>query len=260
MEVERAIMDGAQQIVIPAFVTLLCLCIVFVPMFQLGGVAGYLFRPLAEAVVFALLGSFVLSRTLVPTLANYLLRAHNTGSGHAEVDGAATPQRSRNPFKRFQRGFEVRFTRARERYRSLLMLALGRPKTFIAGFLACVVLSFGIWPFLGENFFPSVDSGQILMHIRAQPGTRIEETARLFDLVEQTIRGTIPPDHLDNIVDNIGLPFSGNDVGALINAGSGSLQCSGRQRPTSRTCPCGGTDPRRSRPGNRPSTFRAGDI
>ena len=218
-EVERAIMDGAQQIVIPAFVTLLCLCIVFVPMFQLGGVAGYLFRPLAEAVVFALLGSFVLSRTLVPTLANYLLRAHNTGSGHAEVDGAATPQRSRNPFKRFQRGFEVRFTRARERYRSLLMLALGRPKTFIAGFLACVVLSFGIWPFLGENFFPSVDSGQILMHIRAQPGTRIEETARLFDLVEQTIRGTIPPDHLDNIVDNIGLPFSGINM-AYQNTGT----------------------------------------
>jgi multidrug efflux pump subunit AcrB len=217
-QVEPAIMDGAQQIVIPAFVTLLCLCIVFVPMFQLGGVAGYLFRPMAEAVVFALLGSFILSRTLVPTLANYLLRAHDTGASRAEAGGAAT-LRSRNPFKRFQQGFEDRFTRVRERYRSLLMLALGRPKTFIAGFLACVVLSFGIWPFLGENFFPSVDSGQILMHIRAQPGTRIEETARLFDLVEQTIRNTIPPDQLDNIVDTIGLPFSGINM-AYQNTGT----------------------------------------
>ena len=218
-QVERAIMDGAQQIVIPAFVTLLCLCIVFVPMFQLGGVAGYLFRPMAEAVVFALLGSFILSRTLVPTLANYLLRAHDTGALHAEGSGTAAPSRSRNPFKQFQQGFEDRFTRVRERYRSLLTLALGRPKTFIVGFLACVVVSFGIWPFLGENFFPSVDSGQILMHIRAQPGTRIEETARLFDLVEQTIRNTIPPDQLDNIVDNIGLPFSGINM-AYQNTGT----------------------------------------
>jgi multidrug efflux pump subunit AcrB len=216
-EVERAIVDGAQQIVIPAFVTLLCLCIVFVPMFQLGGVAGYLFRPMAEAVVFALVGSFVLSRTLVPTLANYLLHAHDTGTGH--VGDAAPTRPTRNPFKRFQRGFEVRFTRLRERYRALLMRALGRPKTFIAGFLACVIASFGIWPFLGENFFPSVDSGQILMHIRAQPGTRIEETARLFDLVEQTIRNTIPPDQLDNIVDNIGLPFSGINM-AYQNTGT----------------------------------------
>ncbi len=216
-QVERAIMDGAQQIVIPAFVTLLCLSIVFVPMFQLGGVAGYLFRPMAEAVVFALIGSFILSRTLVPTLANYLLRAHDTDD--AEDGGAAGIGPSRNPFRRFQRGFESRFTRVRERYRALLMRALGRPKTFIAGFLACVMVSFGIWPFLGENFFPSVDSGQILMHIRAQPGTRIEETARLFDLVEQTIRKTIPPDQLDNIVDNIGLPFSGINM-AYQNTGT----------------------------------------
>jgi multidrug efflux pump subunit AcrB len=214
-EVERAIVDGAQQIVIPAFVTLLCLCIVFVPMFQLGGVAGYLFRPMAQAVVFALVGSFVLSRTLVPTLANYLLRPHDMDAAH----GAGAPRPTRNPFKRFQQGFESRFTRLREGYRALLMRALGRPKTFIAGFLACVIASFGIWPFLGENFFPAVDSGQILMHIRAQPGTRIEETARLFDLVEQTIRKTIPPDQLDNIVDNIGLPFSGINM-AYQNTGT----------------------------------------
>ena len=215
--IEPAIMDGAQQIVIPAFVTLLCLCIVFVPMFQLGGVAGYLFRPLAEAVVFSLVGSFILSRTLVPTMANYLMSGHHGESGHAYTDAAT--RRSRNPFKFFQRGFEARFTRVRERYRSLLLLVLGRPKTFIAGFLACVVLSFGLWPFLGENFFPAVDSGQILMHVRAQPGTRIEETSRLFDLIEQTVRGIIPPDQLDNIVDNIGLPFSGINM-AYQNTGT----------------------------------------
>ena len=216
-EIEPAILDGAQQIVIPAFVTLLCLCIVFVPMFQLGGVAGYLFRPLAEAVVFALIGSFILSRTLVPTMANYLMRGqHGHGSPH---DAAQPPVRSRNPLKRLQIGFENIFGRIRTRYRSLLLLALGRPKTFSAGFLACVVLSFGLWPFLGENFFPSVDSGQILMHVRAQPGTRIEETARLFDLIEQTVRSTIPPDQLDNIVDNIGLPFSGINM-AYQNTGT----------------------------------------
>jgi multidrug efflux pump subunit AcrB len=216
-QIEPAILDGAQQIVIPAFVTLLCLCIVFVPMFQLGGVAGYLFRPLAEAVVFALVGSFLLSRTLVPTMANYLMRGeHGHGSQH---DAARPPARSRNPLKRLQMGFENIFGRIRARYRSLLLLALGRPKTFIAGFLACVVLSFGLWPFLGENFFPEVDSGQILMHVRAQPGTRIEETARLFDLVEQTVRGTIPSDQLDNIVDNIGLPFSGINM-AYQNTGT----------------------------------------
>ena len=216
-EIEPAILDGAQQIVIPAFVTLLCLCIVFVPMFQLGGVAGYLFRPLAEAVVFALIGSFILSRTLVPTMANYLMRGqHAHGSSH---DAAQPPVRSRNPLKRLQIGFENIFSRIRTRYRSLLLLALGRPKTFSAGFLACVVLSFGLWPFLGENFFPSVDSGQILMHVRAQPGTRIEETARLFDLIEQTVRSTIPPDQLDNIVDNIGLPFSGINM-AYQNTGT----------------------------------------
>ncbi len=217
--IEPAIMDGAQQIVIPAFVTLLCLCIVFVPMFQLGGVAGYLFRPLAEAVVFALIGSFLLSRTLVPTMANYLMRGHHGGRGHAHSDAATAAPRTRNPLRRMQQAFDDRFMRVRARYHALLLMALGRPKTFIAGFLGCVVLSFGLWPFLGENFFPAVDSGQILMHVRAQPGTRIEETARLFDLVEQTIRGTIPPDQLDNIVDNIGLPFSGINM-AYQNTGT----------------------------------------
>jgi CzcA family heavy metal efflux pump len=213
--VEPAILDGAQQIVVPAFVTLLVLDIVFAPMFQLGGVAGYLFRPLAEAVVFALIGSFVLSRTLVPTMARFLLHAH------VEHDDAhaASRRRSRNPFKQFQMGFERVFTYVRRRYRSLLSLSLNRPRTVIGGFIGCVILSFCLWPFLGENFFPEVDSGQILMHVRAQPGTRIEETARLFDLIEQTVRSTVPPDQLDNIVDNIGLPFSGINM-AYQNTGT----------------------------------------
>src|ERR1700678_2661137 len=216
-DVRQAILDGAQQIVIPAFVTLLCLCIVFVPMFQLGGVAGYLFTPLAEAVVFALIGSFTLSRTLVPTMANYLMHGHH--SIESSVGHGPPPARSRNLLVRFQYGFEMRFERFRERYRSLLTSALDRPKTFMGGFLVCVVLSFGLAPFLGKNFFPAVDSGQILMHVRAQPGTRIEETARLLEQIEQTVRATIPPPQLDNIVDNIGLPYSGINM-AYQNTGT----------------------------------------
>jgi multidrug efflux pump subunit AcrB len=218
-QVERAILDGAQQIVVPAFVTLLVLDIVFVPMFKLGGVAGYLFRPLAEAVVFALIGSFLLSRTLVPTMANYLMRGHHGGFGRAHSGAATASLQSRNPLRHLQRAFDDRFARVRASYRSLLLLTLGRPKTFIAGFTACVVVSFALWPFLGRNFFPAVDSGQILMHVRAQAGTRIEETARLFDLVEQTVRQTIPPGQLDNIVDNIGLPISGINM-AYQNTGT----------------------------------------
>ena len=223
-EVEPAILDGAQQIVVPAFVTLLVLSIVFAPMFQLGGVAGYLFSPLAESAVFALLASFILSFTLVPTMANYMLGRevllHHQGSHGMEGRGSPTSsRRSRNPFKRFQEGFERRFAHTRDRYRSLLALALDRPKTFIAGFLACVVLSFGLVPFLGENFFPTVDSGQILMHVRAPTGTRIEETARLCDLVENAIRQIIPPGQMDNIVDNIGLPYSGINM-AYNNSGT----------------------------------------
>ena len=215
--IEPAILDGAQQIVIPAFVTLLCLSIVFVPMFQLGGVAGYLFRPMAEAVVFALVGSFTLSRTLVPTMANYLLRGHTASHAHG-AHGEAPPA-SRNPLKRFQLGFEARFARIRDGYRALLTLALAHPKPFLGGFMGCVLVSFLLMPLLGKNFFPTVDSGEILLHVRAQPGTRIEETARLFDLVEHDIRRVIPPRELNNITDNIGLPFSGINM-AYQNTGT----------------------------------------
>jgi multidrug efflux pump subunit AcrB len=211
--IEPAILDGAQQIVIPAFVTLLVLSIVFAPMFELGGVAGYLFRPLAEAVVFALIGSFVLSRTLVPTMARFLLHEHQHGQP------APDARVSRNPFRRFAAGFERCFAWTRERYRAILALAIDRPVRVIAGFAIIVVLSLGLAPFLGENFFPSVDSGQILMHVRAQPGTRIEETARLFDFIEQRVRRTIPAGDIDNIVDNIGLPYSGINM-AYQNTGT----------------------------------------
>jgi multidrug efflux pump subunit AcrB len=220
---QQAIMDGARQIVVPAFVTLLCICMVFAPLFQLAGVAGYLFRPLAEAVTFALLGSFLLSRTLVPTLANYLLLPrHDAAHGNDAPTGlgrGSPPGRTRNPLKRVQLGFERRFERVRDYYRALLAVALSRPKAFAAGFLVCVLLSFGLFPFLGENFFPSVDAGRILMHVRAQVGTRIEETARLCDLIERSVRETIPADQLDSVVTNIGLPISGINI-AYNNTGT----------------------------------------
>ena len=210
--VQTAILDGGRQIVGPAFVSLLCICIVFVPMFLLPGVAGFLFVPMAEAVVFAMIASFVLSRTLVPTLANYLLRSHE-GAHERDImeghDAQAGHKRSRNPLVRFQHGFEQRFESVRAGYRDILELAMGRRRSFIAGFMAVVLLSFGLVPFLGRNFFPAVDSGQISLHVRAPVGTRIEETAALFDHIEQAIRQTVPPDELGTIVDNIGLPVSG---------------------------------------------------
>jgi multidrug efflux pump subunit AcrB len=153
-------------------------------------------------------------------MANFLMRGYHAEAHHdASSDGRPDTHRSRNPLRRFQLAFEVRFGRIRDRYRSLLVLALGNPRTFMAGFLACVLISFVLAPFLGKNFFPSVDSGQILMHVRAQPGTRIEETARLFEFVEQVVRQTIPPREVDNIVDNIGLPFSGINM-AYQNTGT----------------------------------------
>ncbi len=215
-EVETAILDGARQIAVPAFVSLLCICIVFVPMFQLGGVAGYLFLPLAEAVVFALIGSYILSRTLVPTMAKYLLKPHTVheGAGHIEyvMDGHNGHDRPRNPLVRFQHGFERRFAHFRDAYYNLLSLALSHRRTFIVAFLAFVVLSFGLAPWLGENFFPLVDAGQIKLHIRTQTGTRIEESAKLCDEVEARIKQIIPPEEIDSMVDNIGLPISGINI------------------------------------------------
>jgi multidrug efflux pump subunit AcrB len=210
--VRQAILDGAEQIVGPAFVSLLCICIAFVPMFFLPGVAGYLFAPMAKAVVFAMIASFVLSRTLVPAMGNYLLRDH--ASQHtAEVmishDAQAGRPHTRNPFRRFQHGFEWRFEAVRAWYVATLALALDRRKVFVPSFLGVVLISFALIPFLGRNFFPSVDAGEISMHVRAPVGTRIEETAALFDHIEDRIRQTIPRGQVDSIVDNIGLPVSG---------------------------------------------------
>ncbi len=200
--VKQAILDGAAQIVTPAFVSLLCICIVFVPMFFLPGVAGFLFVPLALSVVFAMIASFVLSRTLVPTMAMYLLKPH-AGDVHA----AGTPT-SRNPLVRFQRGFEARFERFRHGYGRLLERALATGKPFLLGFLAVVALSMLLIPFLGQNFFPAVDAGQITMHVRAPIGSRIESTSAQFDRIARRVRQIIPANELVSVVDNIGLPVS----------------------------------------------------
>jgi multidrug efflux pump subunit AcrB len=206
-EVETAIMDGVAQIVTPAFVSLLCICIVFVPMFFLQGVARFLFVPMAEAVMAAMVCSFILSRTLVPTMANYLLRKHAPHTDLHGLDGPLPP--SRNPLVRFQRNFEAGFERVRLVYRELLSMALRRRAVFVAGFLAFVLASFALTPFLGRDFFPSVDAGQILMHARAQVGMRVEETANQFAEIQKAIRQIIPPEELGTVVDNIGMPVSG---------------------------------------------------
>jgi len=225
-DVETAIMDGAAQIVTPAFVSLLCICIVFVPMFFLDGVARFLFVPMAEAVMFAMTCSFILSRTLVPTMAKYMLHPH---APHTDEHGneASLPS-SRNPLVRFQRAFEARFERFRAGYHEVLELALAHRKAFVAGFMLFVLASFALLPFLGRNFFPAVDGGQILMHVRAQVGTRVEETANTFAQVEQAIRRIIPPEELSAMADNIGMPISSinmtyNNTG-LIGSQDGDIQ------------------------------------
>jgi multidrug efflux pump subunit AcrB len=198
-EVEHAILDGAQQIAIPAFVSTLAICIVFVPMFFLTGVAKFLFVPLAEAVVFAMLASYLLSRTLVPTMAKYLLRGHDPA-----------PPVSRNPLVRMQVRFEEAFERLRGGYRGLLERCLHHRALFLTGFFAASLVSLVfLIPWLGQDFFPTVDAGQFKLHVRARTGTRIEETARLSGLVAQSIREEIPPSEILSIIDNIGLPYSG---------------------------------------------------
>ncbi|WP_090313685.1 efflux RND transporter permease subunit [Duganella sp. CF517] len=207
--VENAILDGAAQIVTPAFVSLLCICIVFVPMFFLDGVSRFLFVPMAEAVIFAMVCSFILSRTLVPTMANYLLTAHDTGEGHAHAHGGhGAPAPSGNPLVRFQRGFEARFEKVRAGYMDILQSAIGNRPPFVIGFLLVVAASFVLVPFLGSNFFPAVDSGQVLIHARVPVGTRIEETAARFARIDQAIRRVIPASEIVTMTDNIGMPAS----------------------------------------------------
>ena len=212
-DVETAIIDGAKQIVMPAFISLLCICIVFVPMFFLDGVARFLFVPMAESVIFAMVCSFILSRTLVPTMAKFLLKPHAPRVDEHDEQVAQAP--SRNPLVRFQRAFEARFERIRATYHGMLDLALAHRRPFVVGFLAFVLVSFLLVPFLGRNFFPDVDGGQILMHVRAQVGTRVEETSNLFNRVENTVRTLIRPEDLGTVVDNMGL--SGSSINTTYN-------------------------------------------
>ncbi|UCZ85929.1 efflux RND transporter permease subunit [Pseudomonas sp. L5B5] len=229
--VKDAILDGAKQIVGPAFVSLLCICIVFVPMFLLQGIAGYLFRPMALAVIFAMASSFILSRTLVPTLALYLLKPHAPGTGpghhpedafinHHEGEQHAPPRHALvRALLGFQQGFERRFSNVRDTYHGLLRLALARRRPFLLGFLACVLASFALLPSLGQDFFPATDAGTLALHVRLPLGTRIEESAAAFDRIEGRIREVIPPEELDSVIDNIGIPLSGIDM-AYSNSGT----------------------------------------
>jgi len=201
-ELEQSILDGSAQIAVPALVSTLAICIVFVPMFFLSGVAKYLFVPMAEAVVFAMLASYLLSRTLVPTMAKYLLKEHSDSE-------TARKRASRNPFIRFQSAFESGFESFRRGYVSLLTLCVDNAAVFLILFLLFALGSLGLAPFLGQDFFPSVDSGQFKIHVRARTGTRIEETAALCDHIDSTIRENIPAKEVVTIVDNIGLPYSG---------------------------------------------------
>jgi multidrug efflux pump subunit AcrB len=194
-EIERAILDGASQIAVPALVSTLCICIVFLPMFFLSGVARYLFVPLAEAVVFAMLASYGLSRTLVPTMAKYLLKLQHHGP-------------TRNPLVLFQRGFERGFDGLRGGYQGILAVLVHGRLVFVPLFFVVCLSAFLLYPWLGQDFFPASDTGQFKLHLRAKTGTRIEETARICDLVEQSIRRQIPRDQLLNILDEIGLPYS----------------------------------------------------
>jgi multidrug efflux pump subunit AcrB len=202
-EIERAILDGAQEIAAPAFVATLSICIVFVPMFLLTGVARYLFVPLAEAVVFAMLASYFLSRTLVPTMSKFLLRGHEHDVEHHSLS-------SRNPFVRLQIRFEKRFESLRIGYRGLLESCLRHRRVFLTTFfVACLASIAVVAPWLGQDFFPSSDNGTFTLHLRAPTGTRIEETARLCDLVEKSIRRQLPLGAVSDVTDIIGLPYSG---------------------------------------------------
>jgi multidrug efflux pump subunit AcrB len=218
-DVETAILDGADQIATPAFVSMLCICIVFVPMFFLNGIAKFLFVPMAEAVMFAMVASFILSRTLVPTMAKYLLKPH---------DHNAHARPTRNPFVLLQRAFEHGFEKFRVGYHGLLEGALAHRTMVLIFSFGFIAASFLLAPYLGRNFFPSVDSGQILMHVRLDIGTRVEESAREFARIQDAIRDVIAPEDLGAMVDNIGIPVSGINMtynnSGVIGSQDGDIQ------------------------------------
>jgi multidrug efflux pump subunit AcrB len=208
VDLHQAIRDGAGEIAVPALVSTLCICIVFLPMFFLAGVARYLFVPLAEAVVFAMIASYILSRTLVPTMVMLMM-------DHAHLDPTAKPSLLQRVYRRFDAAFE----RFRGGYVIILSTLLTHRKAFGGAFLAFCLLSLGLVFGIGRDFFPAVDSGQIRLHMRAPTGTRIEETARLADQVDKAIREVIPAHELATILDNIGLPTSGINL-SYSNAGT----------------------------------------
>ena len=207
-DILTAITRGAQEIMPPATIALFCICIAFVPLLSLGGVAGYLFRPLAMAVVFAMIASYILTYTLVPTMAHFLLRSQHRHTASVESDEPPAA----GFFSRFQRGFEHHFERLRRGYIGLLQLALAHRFWFAGGFLCVALASLALAPYLGQDFFPSVDAGAIKIHMRAPTGTRIEETTLLADQVEAKVRAIVPPNRVASIVDNIGLPISGINI------------------------------------------------
>jgi multidrug efflux pump subunit AcrB len=213
-DLHTGILDGAAQIALPALVSTLCICIVFLPMFFLTGVARFLFIPLAEAVVFAMLASYVLSRTLVPTLAMYLLKSH---MHHPAVPAAW------NLAGKFQRAFERAFEASRTAYRGMLTGCIRRRALFVPVFLGLCALAFLLLPWLGRDFFPTSDAGRFNLHFRAKTGTRIEETARLGDLIEAAIKRVIPRSQMSSIIDNIGLPYSSINMAYSTSAPIGSM-------------------------------------
>jgi multidrug efflux pump subunit AcrB len=232
----RAILDGAQQIAIPAFVSTLCICIVFVPVLMLSGAAKYLFTPLAMAVVFAMLTSYLLTRTVVPTLVHFLLPVEMPL--YQEGDQKAEAERKAGPIWHFHQAFEHRFERLRDAYHGILERVLERRVLIGSAIALFAFSSLALVLFVGQDFFPYVDSGQMRLHVRTPTGTRIEETERIFAAVEDEIRRVIPPDELDTILDNIGLPNSGINLAFSDSSTSGSgdgeilVSLKAKHRPT----------------------------
>ena len=218
-DLKEAIVAAANQIVVPTFVSTLCICIVWLPLLQLGGVAGYLFLPLAEAVIFAMIASFALSRTLTPTMAAWLLR------GQVEAQRRPEPDRARRGvLARFQAGFEARFEGFRERYRAVLGGLSVRRKVFASLYLAAALASLPLLLFVGRDFFPSIKSGEIDLHARFPAGTRIEESAKSAVLVDEEIRALLPG-HVTNTLLNCGLPTSGINLTYTATGTVGSQDC-----------------------------------
>jgi CzcA family heavy metal efflux pump len=231
-EITQAILDGASQIAVPALVSTFAICIVFVPMFFLSGVARYLFVPLAEAVVFAMLASYLLSRTLVPTMARFLLLSQTEDERREQAEA------SRNPLVQLQVRFESSFDHFRDWYHRNLAVLMEHRKIFVVGFFAACALSFALIPFVGQDFFPTVDNGEFKLHMRAPTGTRLEDTTALCDEIENDIRTQIPPTELVSIIDNIGLPYSSINLSytnsAPVGTGDADIQVelSENHRPT----------------------------